>query len=166
MQNYRTPNPFIRRARETLPDNEISKISRKEKATVAAKTLVFTMVPKAKPAKINLVTDTSCQGLGKLSWEEVYNLIERENPKVTEVKAIVPDEEDSDSDFETPLKALANSFLHRIASRANIFPYYDVIRWVIDNVTIKNKTFVSTAGTIFGSFRVEDIMAMYHLLDP
>ena len=124
------------------------------------------MVPKEKLAKTKLVTDTSCQGLGKISWEDVYNLIEKENPKVTVVKEIVPEEEGSDSDSETPLKVLANSFLHRIAARANIFPYYDIIRSVIDNVTIKNRTFVSTTAKIFGSFRVKDIKAMYHLPDP
>ena len=97
---------------------------------------MFTMVPKEKPARIKLVTDTSCQGLGKISWEEVYNLIERENPKVTMAKATVPDKNDSDSDSETSLQALANSFLHRIVARANIFPYYDIIWWVIDNVAI------------------------------
>ena len=37
---------------------------------------------------------------------------------------------------------------------------------MIDNVTIKNRTFVSVARTIFGSFRTEDIKAMYHLPDP
>ena len=66
------------------------------------------------------------------------------------MKATVPDENDSDSDSENPVKALANSFLHGIAARANIFPYYDVIRWVIDNVTIQNRTFVSAVGTTFG----------------
>ena len=90
----------------------MSKRSRKAKATVATKTPIFTMVPKEKPARIKLVTDTSCQGLGKLSWEEVYNLIEREKPKVIVAKAIVPDENDSDSDSKTSLQALANSFLH------------------------------------------------------
>ena len=93
----------------------------------------------------------------------MYNLIEAEKPTVTEVKATVLDEEESDSDSETPLKALANSFLQRIVARANMFPYYDVVRWVIDNITITNRTFVSTVGTSFGSFRAEDIKAMYHL---
>ena len=78
------------------------------KRSKKAKITAITIVPKEKPTKIKLVTDTSCQGLGKMSWEDVYNLIEKENPKFTEVKATVPNEEDSDSDSETPLKALAN----------------------------------------------------------
>ena len=47
-----------------------------------------------------------------MTWEDVYNLIEKENPKVIEEKMTVPDEDDSDSDSETPLKSLANSVLH------------------------------------------------------
>ena len=81
-------------------------------------------------------------------------------------KATVPGEYGSESDLETSLQALANSFLHQIAAWANIFSYYDVIRWVIYNVTIHNKTFVSAARRTFGSFKEEDIKAMYHLPDP
>ena len=106
LQNQRTSNPFIRRARETLPDNEMSKRCRKEKADVAAKNPIFTMVPKEKPSRVKLVTDTSCQGLGKISWEEVYNLIERENPKVTVAKVTVLDEDDSESDQKIIFKHL------------------------------------------------------------
>ena len=101
-----------------------------------------------------------------MTWENVYNLIEKEKPRVIVPKATVPNEEDSESDSETQLSALANSFLHRVAARANIFPYYDVIRWVIDNVTIQNRTFVSASGSVSGSFRAEDIKAMYHLPNP
>ena len=144
----------------------MSKRSRKSKAAFVAKTPVLTMPPKEKPVRFKLVTDTSCQGLGKMTWENVYNLIEKEKPRVIVPKAIVPNEEDSDSNSETQLSALANSFLHRVAARANIFPYYDVIRWVIDNVTIQNKTFVSTSRSTFRSFRVEDIKAMCHLPKP
>ena len=139
---------------------------RKYKATVAAKSPMITMPPKGKPAKLKLVTDTSCQGLGKMSWENVYKLLEKENPRFVEAKATVPDEADSNSDSESPLGSLANSFLHRVVARANIFLYYDVIRWVIDNVSIKDRTFVSASGAIFGSFRPEEIKAMYHLHDP
>ena len=126
--------------RETLPDTEMSKRCKKSKAAIAAKAPMFTMPPKEKPTKLKLVTDTSCQGLGKMTWENVYNLLEKENPKVVEAKAIVPDEDDSDSDSENLLSALANSFLHQVVARANIFPYYDVIRWVIDKVAIKDRT--------------------------
>ena len=47
-----------------------------------------------------------------------------------------------------------------------MFPYYDVVRWVIDNITITNINFVSAMGMSFGSFRAEDIKEMYHLPNP
>ena len=81
-------------------------------------------------------------------------------------KATVPDEDDLESDSENFLRTLANSFLHRIAAQANIFPYYDVIRWVIDNVAIQNRTFVSASGAIFSLFKADDIIEMYHLPNP
>ena len=63
------------------------------------------MSPKEKPTRLKLVTDTSYQGLGKMTWENVYNLIEKEKPRVIVHKATVPNEEDSDSDSETQLSA-------------------------------------------------------------
>ena len=141
----------------------MSKRSRKTKNSLVAKAPALNMLSKEKPTKFKLVTDTSCQGLQKMTWEDVYNLLEKEKPRVIVPKATIPDAKDSDSELETQYSALENSFLHRIAARANIFPYYDVIRWVIDNVNIQNKTFVSASGSVFGSFRAEDIKAMYHL---
>ena len=79
----------------------MSKKIKKEITTTAANTVATSTVPKEKPAKIKLVTDTACQGLGKISWEEVYNMLEAENPTITEVKATVLDE---DSDSDSPLK--------------------------------------------------------------
>ena len=55
----------------------MSKRFRKSKATVAAKAPMVIMPPKEKPAKLKLVTNTSCQGLGKMTWESVYNLLEK-----------------------------------------------------------------------------------------
>ena len=97
------------------------------KAACAAKFVEIPTVSKERLVKLKLVTDTSCQGLGKMTWEGVYNLIESENPKVTTAKLSVSDEDNSDCDSEITERTLANSFLHRIVARANIIPYYDVI---------------------------------------
>ena len=90
----------------------MSKRARRTKTTVPVKFVETPTVSKEKLAKLRLVTDTSCQGLGRMTWEGVYNLLEKENPKVTVEKALVPDEDSSDSDFEITEKSLANSFLH------------------------------------------------------
>ena len=114
----------------------MSKRARRAKTVVPVKFVETPTVSKEKPTKLRLVTDTSCQGLGRMTGEGVYNLLEKENPKVTVEKASVPDEDSLDSDSEITEKTLANSFLHRIVARASIMPYYDVVRWVIDSVKI------------------------------
>ena len=77
LQNHRTPNPFILQESETLPEDKMLKISKKAKATATTNFTAIPIVPKEKPAKLKLVIDTSCQGIGKMSWEDVYNLIEK-----------------------------------------------------------------------------------------
>ena len=131
----------------------MTKRLRRSKTTVPVKFVETPTFSKEKTTKLRLVTDTSCQGLGRMTWEGVYNLLEKENPKVTVEKASIPDQDSSDSDSEITEKTLANSFLHRIAARANIMPYYDVIRWVIDSMKIQDRTFVSASGVSFGSFK-------------
>ena len=69
-------------------------------------------------------------------------------------KETIPGEEDSKSDSENHLNALENSFLHRVAAQAKIFSYYDVIRWVIDNVTIQKNTFVSSFESVLAPIKV------------
>ena len=91
----------------------MSKKSRKAKVPV---------VPKDQPAKLVLVTDTTCLGLGKTSWEGVYNLLEAEDPTIILEEEL---EADLDKKSESTLKELASSYLHRVAARANILPYND-----------------------------------------
>ena len=134
MQSQKTPSSFIHRQREAVADVEMSKRGRRNKTVLPVKFAETPTVSKEKPVKLRLVTDTSCQGLGKMTWDTVYNLLEKLDPKVTVEKASVPDEDSSDSDSDINERTLANSFLHRIAARASIMPYYDVVRWVIDSV--------------------------------
>ena len=68
----------------------MSKRARRAKTIVPVKFVETPTVSKENPTKLRLVTDTSCQGLGRMTWEGVYNLLEKENPKVTVEKASVP----------------------------------------------------------------------------
>ena len=97
---------------EIASNTEMSKRARRTKTAVPVKFFETPTVSKENPTKLRLVTDTSCQGLGRMTWEGVYNLLEKENPKVTVEKASVPDEDSSDSDSEITEKSLENSFLH------------------------------------------------------
>ena len=87
--------------------------------------------------KKGLISDTTCSGLGKTSWQSTYNLIEAEEPEATTVEATV----DTTQKSEGTLKDLADSFLHRIAAREQILPYTDVVRWAIEELPITDRTF-------------------------
>ena len=73
--------------------------------------------------KKGLISDTTCTGLVRVTWQGTYNLIEAEEPARTIVEATV----DPTRKSESTLKDLADSFLHRIAAREQILPYTDVV---------------------------------------
>ena len=112
--------------------------------------------------KKGLISDTTCSGLGKTSWQSTYNLIEAEEPEATTVEATV----DTTQKSEGTLKDLADSFLHRIAAREQILPYTDVVRWAIEELPITDRTFCTRDGRVFGSFQANDLRQMYHLPEP
>lgn len=109
-----------------------------------------------------MISDTTCLRLENTSWESIYTLIEVEEPEELSEEATT----NSTNKFEGTLKELACSFLHRIAARAKVLPYTDVMRWVVENILVTNRTFCTTDGTIFSSFQPDDIRKMYHLLEP
>lgn len=73
---------------------------------------------------------------------------------------------DSTSKSEGTLKELACSYLHRIAAWAKIFPYTDVVRWVVEKIPTADRTFSMVDGRIFGSFKPKYLRQMYHLPPP
>lgn len=116
------------------------------------------VIAKEEPAKNVLIYDTTYLGLGQASWENIYNLLEAEDPEELKEEAIA----DSTSKSENTLKELAYLYLHRIATHAKVLPYNDLVKWVIERINITDKTFFTSDGRMFGSFRAEDIKSMYH----
>jgi len=114
------------------------------------------------PSKKGLISDTTCLGLGNTTWQNIYNLVEAEEPQQTSVQASVGSSRKSDA----TLKDLADSYLHRIAAREQILPYTDVVRWAIEAIPITDRTFCTVDGRIFGSFQPNDFRQMYHLPEP
>jgi len=136
-------------------------MGKKYKKTAIASALPATGQPIANPGtkRKGLISDTTCLGLGKNTWQSTYNLIEAEGPNVTVVQATA----DSTRKSDATLKDLADSFLHRIAAREQILPYTDVVRWAIEEIPITNRTFCTIDGRIFGSFQPDNLRQMYHL---
>ena len=114
------------------------------------------------PGKKGLISDTTCLGLGNTSWQSIYNLIEAEEPEEVSEEATA----DSTNKSEASLKDLADSYLHRIAAREKIIPYTDVVRWVVEEIPVSNRTFFTVDGRVFGSFKPDELRKMYHLPEP
>lgn len=99
---------------------------------------------------------------GTKTWEVIYNRIEDERPKITVTRATT----DSTKPLGLQFRDASHSFLHKIGSRAKIFLYMDMVRWVIENLTIEHRKFKNLRMDLIGSFRVEDLKKMYHIPDP
>ena len=143
---------------------ESSRMGKKSKKTAIAPTSPATGQPIADQGtkEKGLISDTTCLGLNRTTWQSTYNLIEAEEPKVIVVQATA----DSTWKSDGTLKDLADYFLHRIAAREQILPYTDVVRWAIEEIPITNRTLCTIDGRIFGSFQPESLRQMYHLPTP
>lgn len=130
----------------------MSKKSRKTKAPITVE---------EGQGKLVLISNTICQGLGKILWEGIYALLEGENPK--EIEEATSDRTD---ETENTLSDLASSFLHRIAARSKDLPYNHLVRWVIESINITDKAFFTADGRMFRSFKPEEVKRIYHLLNP
>lgn len=139
---------------EFINSVEMLKKSKKEKVLV---------LTKEEPVKKVLIGDTTYAGLGKASWESIYNLLQAKDLEVIEEEKGTTDSTDK---LQNTFKDLAYSFLHRIATRTRILPYNDLVRWVIESINITDRAFFTADGRMFGLFREEDIKNMYHFAGP
>lgn len=80
--------------------SKMSKKYRKSKAPI---------VVEESPTKLVVILDTTCLGLGKISWEGIYTLLEAEDPMEIEEEATT----DGTDKTESMLNDLASSFLHK-----------------------------------------------------
>lgn len=58
---------------------------------------------------------------------------------------------------------MVNSFLHRIVARPKVLPYTDIVRWVVDQLDITDRMFITLKKIVIGSLKVEDLRKMYRL---
>lgn len=92
-----------------------------------------------------------------MTWEVLHNLLEEEHLRPLEKKATVDAQESYDpSYFERTW-----SFLHRIAAQPKISPYTDMVKCVIDEVEIADRTFKNHRQVVMGSFSVDNLRLMY-----
>jgi len=121
-----------------------SRMGKKSKKTVTPSASPATGQPIADPGtnRKGLISNSTCLGLGKTTWLRTYNLIEAEEPEVTTMQATVDTTRKSDA----TLKDLADSFLHRIATREQILPYTDVVSEQLKKSQSQTEHFVPWMG--------------------
>ena len=90
---------------------------------------------------------------GAMTWEVIYNKLEDEQPKIIVTKATMDSIKASGFQF----KDVAFSFLHRIGARAKILPYIDMVRWVVENLSIEDRQFKNSKKELMGSLKAEDL---------
>lgn len=99
---------------------------------------------------------------GATAWEVIYNRIEDEHPKVTVTNMMVDSIKPSGLQF----KDVSYYFLQKIGAREKFLPYTDMIRWVVENLTIEDRQFRNSRMELMGSFKEEDLKKMYHMPNP
>lgn len=92
----------------------------------------------------------------------MYNLLENEGPRIIQIKETW----DATTSFEASYFEVASSFLHKIVARPKIFPFNDMIKWLIDNINISECAFQTSRQEVMCSVTVEDLKIMHHILDP
>lgn len=134
----------------------------KRSTVAAAPTVTIQPTNDQGPSKKGLILDTTWLSFGNTSWQSIYNLIEAKELEEMEEEATAS----STSKSEASLKDLVDSFLHRITTWEKILTYTDVVRWVVKEIPISNRTFCIVDGRVFGSFQPDDLRKMYHLPKP
>jgi len=106
-----------------------------------------------KTAMLALFSDTICtKDYGHSSWEAMYKFFEES--KVTQRTMIV---DDTILVSNITSSDVANFFLHRIAATPRLLPYIDMVRWVVDNLSIFYWRIITSKHTVIGYFTNEDL---------
>jgi len=92
------------------------------------------------------------------TWTHVFNIFEY---KLINCPNDLSDNEKED--LYKKYKVVAQSKMHKVATRSRIFPYCDMIRWVLDHVDVPTRTIFNSQKVVVGSFQPEHLQAMYKL---
>jgi hypothetical protein len=101
----------------------------------------------------DFLSDTSPKMIDSIkSWMQVFNILQYELVNF-------PDDSGDEelATLATKYKIVAQSKLHKIAMRPRLFPYNDMIGWVLENVDIPTRTIFNSQKVTAGSFRLEHL---------
>ena len=92
--------------------------------------------------------DTSPRSIDAIkSWTQVFNILQYE------LVNFLDDSGDEETDtLDTKYKIVAQSELHKIATRPRLLPYSDMIGWALKNIDIPTRTIFNSQKVVVGSF--------------
>jgi hypothetical protein len=92
------------------------------------------------------------------TWSYISEVLQSELVDVSD------DSSDNEKDdLITKYKIIVQAQIHKVATRPRLLPYYDMVRWALDHVDIPTKTIVNEQRVTIGTFRPEQLQAMYKL---
>jgi hypothetical protein len=105
------------------------------------------------------VSDTSPRSVDSVkTWSYISEVLQSELVDVSD------DSSDNEKDdLITKYKIVVQAQMHKVAVRPCLLPYYDMVRWALDHVDIPTRTIVNEQRVTIGTFRPEQLHAMYKL---
>jgi hypothetical protein len=88
------------------------------------------------------------------SWTQIFKILERE---------AINGQDDFGDETNDKLRLIAESELHKIATRSRLMPYNDMISWCLENTDVQTRSIINHQKVIVGSFRPEHLQVMYKL---
>jgi hypothetical protein len=107
----------------------------------------------------DVLSDTSPRAIDTVkTWTQVFDILQYELINFPEESGYEVTETQA-----TKLKYIAQSELHKIATRSRLMPYNDMIGWALENVDVSTRSIHNSQKVVVGSFRPEHIQVMYKL---
>jgi hypothetical protein len=105
------------------------------------------------------VSDTSPRSVDSVrTWSYISEVLQSELVDVSDDSS-----ENEKDDLITKYKIVVQAQMHKVAARPRLLPYYDMVRWALDHVDIPTRTIVNEQRVTIGTFRPEQLQAMYKL---
>jgi hypothetical protein len=105
------------------------------------------------------VSDTSPRSVDSVrTWSYISEVLQSKLVDVSDDSS-----ENEKDDLTTKYKIVVQAQMHKVAARPRLLPYYDMVWWALDHVDIPTRTIVNEQRVTIGTFRLEQLQAMYKL---
>jgi hypothetical protein len=106
------------------------------------------------------ISDTSPQSVNSIkTWSHIPEVLQSELVDISDDSS--GNEKD---DMITKYNIIIQAQMHKVAARPHLLPYYGMVWWALDHVDIPTRTIINEQRVTIGTFRPEQLQAMYKLL--